>query len=79
MSAHFVICAIHGKLITVRSSASPWITKKLMDHVGEGVTGQHYDRPDWELFADSVAEAYSKHPFANDRDKLGRENIMHTV
>jgi integrase len=57
----------------------PWITEKLMGHVGEGVTGQHYDRPDWELFADAVTEAYSKHPFADTKDKLGRENIMHAV
>ena len=41
----------------------PWIIERMMGHVGEGVTGQHYDRPEEERFRDAIAEAYSKYPF----------------
>lgn len=57
----------------------PWVTEKLMGHVGEGVTGRNYDRPDWELFADAVAKAYAEHPFGTIRDELGRKRIMQAV
>lgn len=41
----------------------PWLIEPMMGHVGEGVTGQHYDRPQAEMFAEAVAEAYRLHPF----------------
>lgn len=44
----------------------PWLTERMMGHVGEGVTGAHYDRPVEEQFAEALAEAYSKRPY--DRD-----------
>ena len=36
----------------------PWIVEPMMGHVGEGVTGRHYDRPSEEMFAKQVVEAY---------------------
>jgi integrase len=41
----------------------PWLVEPLMGHRGEGVTGAHYDRPQAELFAAAVADAYREHPF----------------
>lgn len=42
----------------------PWIIERMMGHVGEGVTGQHYDRPEAEMFVAAMAEAYAANPFA---------------
>ena len=41
----------------------PWLIEPMMGHIGEGVTGRHYDRPNVQMFAEAVAEAYSEHPF----------------
>lgn len=41
----------------------PYMIEPMMGHVGEGVTGRHYDRPDAEMFADAVADAYRSRPF----------------
>lgn len=43
----------------------PWIIEHLMGHIGDGVTGRHYERPLPEMCVDAVAEAYSKYPFAD--------------
>jgi hypothetical protein len=55
----------------------PWLIEPMMGHVGEGVTGRHYDRPQAEMFADAMAEAYAAHPFDKgwewaNWDDLGR-------
>lgn len=50
----------------------PWLIEPMMGHVGEGVTGRHYDRPQAEMFAEVVAEAYAAHPFDAGWDDLGR-------
>ena len=44
----------------------PWLTERMMGHVGEGVTGQHYDRPEAEEFRIAVSEAYASKPFDAD-------------
>lgn len=41
----------------------PWLIEPMMGHVGEGVTGRHYDRPQAEMFAEAVADAYAAEPF----------------
>ena len=41
----------------------PWAIEPIMGHRVEGVTGHHYDRPGAELYAEVVAEAYTKRPF----------------
>lgn len=41
----------------------PYLIEPMMGHVGEGVTGRHYDRPSAEMFADAVAEAYAANPY----------------
>lgn len=41
----------------------PWLIEPMMGHVGEGTTGQHYDRPRAEMFAEAVADAYASNPF----------------
>lgn len=41
----------------------PWIVEPMLGHAGEGVTGQFYDRPLAEMFADAVADAYAANPF----------------
>lgn len=38
----------------------PWIIEPMMGHVGEGVTGRHYDRPQAEMFAEMLADAYEE-------------------
>ena len=42
---------------------APWLVEPLMGHVGAGVTGQHYDRPQVLMFAETVAKAYAAHPY----------------
>jgi integrase len=56
----------------------PWVTEKLLGHAGRDVTSRHYDRPEWEQFADAVTKAYSDHPFAT-KDDLGRKRDMQAV
>lgn len=43
----------------------PWVTERMMGHVGEGVTGRHYDRPETEEFAETLAIAWRDRPFAD--------------
>lgn len=50
----------------------PMFIEPMMGHVGEGVTGRHYDRPAAEMFAEVVAEAYAAHPYDAGWDDLGR-------
>jgi len=44
-------------------SVPPWLIERMMGHVGDGVTGRHYDRPESQQFCDAIAEAYTWHPF----------------
>lgn len=48
----------------------PWVIEPMMGHVGEGITGRHYDRPSEVAFADMLAEAWSAAPFAEKYDWL---------
>lgn len=41
----------------------PWLIEPMMGHVGEGVTGQHYDRPQAEMFAEVIVDAYRTNPY----------------
>ena len=46
--------------------------EKMMGHVGRNVGEVHYDRPDADVFADVVAEAWVRHRMGakpDDRDK----------
>lgn len=56
----------------------PWLVEPLLGHVGEGVTGMHYDRPRVEQFAATVAQAYAEHKFDAGWDFLGLESEAHT-
>ena len=44
----------------------PWIVEPMMGHVGDGVTGRHYDRPQAEMFAAAMADAYRQNPYDMD-------------
>lgn len=46
----------------------PEMIERMMGHVGDGVTGHYYDRPETEHFIDVLAEAYAKKPFAEEWD-----------
>lgn len=41
----------------------PWLIEPMLGHKMHDVTGQHYDRPQAEMFADAVADAYSERPY----------------
>jgi len=41
----------------------PWCIEPVMGHAVQGVTGQHYDRPQRELFCEVIAQAYSERPY----------------
>ena len=41
----------------------PWIIEPMMGHIGDGVTGKYYDRPQEKMFAEQVARAYAKNPY----------------
>lgn len=41
----------------------PWIVEPLIGHAAKDVTGQFYDRPSAEMFANAVAEAYRERPY----------------
>jgi integrase len=41
----------------------PWAIEPIMGHRVDGVTGQHYDRPGAQLYAEVVADAYAQRPF----------------
>jgi hypothetical protein len=44
----------------------PWIIEPMMGHVGEGTTGHHYDKPQAELFAETLASAYENNRYDAD-------------
>lgn len=41
----------------------PWMLEPMMGHAGRDVTGRHYDRPQADVFAETVAHAYAERPF----------------
>lgn len=41
---------------------APERVEKMMGHVGHGVTGRHYDRPDARQFVDTILDALEAHP-----------------
>lgn len=41
----------------------PYLIERMMGHVGEGVTGAHYDKPESEQFCYALASAFAQHPF----------------
>jgi integrase len=41
----------------------PWLIEPVLGHRVQGVTGQHYDRPAAQMFAEAIAEAYRARPF----------------
>lgn len=41
----------------------PWAIEPIMGHRVDGVTGQHYDRPGAQLYAEVVVDAYAQRPF----------------
>lgn len=56
--------------------------ERMMGHVGHSVTERHYDRPEADMLAAAVAEAYRAHPYADGWgvtwDELGRNRNSHT-
>ena len=42
------------------------MVERMMGHVGQGVTGHHYDRPETEHFIDVLTERYAEKPYAED-------------
>jgi len=46
----------------------PWVTEKMMGHAGKDVTARHYDRPQVDEFASTLAEAWAQNPFADGID-----------
>ena len=42
---------------------APWIIEPMMGHVGDGVTGKYYDRPQEQMFAKQLEMAYEKNPY----------------
>jgi len=49
------------------------MVERMMGHVGHGVTGHHYDRPETEHFIDIVTESYAMKPYAEDWEWLGAD------
>lgn len=45
------------------AKVSPFFIEPMMGHVGQGVTGRHYDKPTASLFADVMADAYLSEPW----------------
>lgn len=41
----------------------PWAIEAAMGHLAPGVTGHHYDRPQADVVAEVVAEAYASRPY----------------
>lgn len=41
----------------------PWAIEVAMGHLIPGVTGQHYDRPQADVVAEVIAEAYAQRPY----------------
>ena len=48
----------------------PWAIEPMMGHVGNGVTGRHYDKPSEHEFALILSEAWRENPFADNYDWL---------
>lgn len=46
----------------------PERVEKMMGHVGHGVTGRHYDRPDAAQFVTTIVDALDAHPLWRGRD-----------
>lgn len=46
----------------------PHYIEPLMGHVGDGITGRHYDKPGAAQFVAVVSAAYAEHPFDLDWD-----------
>jgi integrase len=44
----------------------PWVIEPMMGHVGEGITGKHYDKPSEMSFAQILADAWREHPFGDE-------------
>lgn len=57
--------------------------ERMMGHAGRSVTERHYDRPEADMLAAAVAEAYRAHPYADgwgvSWDELGRESDTHAI
>ena len=47
--------------------------ERMMGHKGTSVTEVHYDKPEAEMLAKTIAVAYKAHPYANNWDELGRK------
>ena len=41
----------------------PWLVEPMMGHSVQGVTGQFYDRPQADVFAEVMADAYRERPY----------------
>ena len=48
----------------------PWIVEPMMGHRMDDTTGQYYDRPQADMFAEAVADAYSEHKYDAGWDGL---------
>lgn len=46
----------------------PLMVDKMMGHSNGTVLAKHYDRPDVDLFVETVAKAYAEHPYADTWD-----------
>lgn len=42
--------------------------ERIIGHVGDGVTGYHYDRPEVEHFIDTLTECYAENPYMDSWD-----------
>ena len=47
--------------------------ERMMGHKGTSVTEIHYDKPEAEMLAKTIAVAYKAHPYADNWDELGRK------
>ena len=45
--------------------------ERMMGHKGTSVTEVHYDKPEAEMLAKTIAVAYKAHPYADNWDELG--------
>ena len=41
----------------------PWMVEPMMGHSAQGVTGIYYDRPQADVVAEVIAEAYAQRPY----------------
>ena len=47
--------------------------ERMMGHKGMSVTEIHYDKPEAEMLAKTIAVAYKAYPYADNWDELGRK------